>query len=757
MKSIRKPVANVIIFIVVCAGILLAIGMCALQMAMYFGGSGQLSGAVDAGALTVGKHAATTEVMLAQGDEEQFMEFADRNSEGVTTTELNQVLAKALLIQMNEAEMERNGSASQESKAHADSIIKAAHDITEKMTKKVTNFKNWQDKFEQAANSNTLAFLGTSAKTQMDAGSGWGTSYVDRGEESNIYFDPQQLPEGFSADTFGVKKGDKYFFKGYEPLKAGDKTLYLVPFKPDGQPHLISGKTFEANTLEKKPFQDWPKPFPNAISCQGKSVNDSKQVFQAKSFTQINPNKTNPLYINGLVRINFDQNVAHWYVNGSPASTPSIGEMIGKALSGLSQLGSQTSQAISNMSGLMSQISQKIAEAKAAQGNAQGAAGTGDASGNPAVDSNSPTGIGGGGVASISGPILGKAGIDKELKDAAQLIKDDGAAISNASHLLTDNGTGVISNDGSGIISNGGSGIISQDGAGISRGAGIIGDYGSGLISDRGHGIVTDNGAGIVTDNGAGLAQIANVISNDGAGLTGGRRSLMSVGEGDAQRANLAAKTLQQLQPQLATAFNSLMNAVKKPDTAPHGSESFYGFAPEQQNRTFPLATGSLFVQAFLGNEYKPPANLYTAICALNGDYKQMKKVIGQRLRELNADYKDDDFQKILESCPMNPTNRFYVIYYDKEEKKFKAEGRREDSLKPADGFEKEIGRDSQQEKPNWVIATPTGPGAKPLPSKCTSRGTFLWKPGTGYNGTLGELHVKREVDIYANGMVGLN
>lgn len=763
MKLIRNSVGNVIIFIVVCAGILLAIGMAAIQLAMYFGGAGQLGGAVDAGALTVGKHAATAEIVLAQGDEELFMEYADRTAESVTTTEVNQVLSKALLIQMNEAEMERKGTASAESKDHAAAIVKASQSIAEKLAAKVADSRKWKEKFEQAANSNMLSFLGSSAKIESDPEHGWSTSFVDRGEESNVSFDPQQLPEGFDAATVGIKKGDKYFFKGYEPIKAGDKTLYLVPFKPDGQPHLVSGKTFEANTLAKKPLQDWPKPFPNAISCQGKSTSDNKQVFQARSFAQINPNKSSPLFIGGWVRINFDQNVAHWYVNGSPAEMPNRNEMIAKLGSSIGSLLSSTSSALSgltsSMSSLTSSLSAAVSKAMEQQNQAKAAAQAGNAP--PSTDGGAggtggAAGSGGetpapvmGGVANIGGPLLGKPLINKELQDAAKLITDNGAGLSNASHIITDNGTGLISERGNGIVS----------------------DNGAGIVTDNGAGLISNKGGGIVTDNGAGLKQIANVISNDGSGvisndgssLMGGRRSLMSVGENSntsnlGQRIELATKTLQQQQQQLTSMLNNLQNAARQPDTAPHGPETFYGFAPEQQNRTFPLGTGSIFVQAFLGNEYKDPANLYQAICGLGGDYKEIKKAIGQRLRETNPEYKDEDFQKILEACKIKSGSKVYAIWYDRQEKKWMGEAKREDSIKSADGFEKEIGRDSgQQDKPNWVVATPTGVGAKPLPSKCTTRSTFFWKPGTGYNGCLGELRIKRETDIYANGIVSLN
>ncbi|MBX9571266.1 MAG: hypothetical protein K2X77_20385 [Candidatus Obscuribacterales bacterium] len=779
MHLFRKPTGNVIFFIIVCAGILIGIGLGVLQLAMYFGGSGQMAGAVDAGALTVAKYAPQAEHILDDGDEERYMEFADRNSLGVSATEVNDVLAKALLIQMNQAEMERLGLASAESRDHANAMIKAAHDITEKLAAKIAKPESWQTRFEGAANNNSLAFLGTKAKIEMDTKSGWSTSFVDRGEQSNVSFTPQQLPTGFDADTVGIKKGDKYFFKGYTPIKAGDKSLYLVPINPDGQPHLISGKTFDANTLAKSPLKDWPKPFPNAISCQGKSVTDNKQTMQARSFAQINPNGTKPLQMAGWVKIKFDQNVAHWYVNGSPAQSPNTAELASKMIGSLGSMLNETSKHMSNMmsmmGSLMNSVRDAMANAKAEQAgntagtpNSAGAAGAEPGANPGTIDSGTTSGIGGGGVANISGPQLNKPAIDKELKEVAQLVKDNGAQISNASHIISDNGGGLISDRGAGIVSDNGGGLISNKGGGVLSdwGAGLISNKGGGIVSDNGGGLISNKGGGIISDNGGGLQQVSNLIGDYGAGFTGGRRSLMSVGENNnssghldlGQRLELATKVLKDQQGKLTEEMKQLTDMMRKPDTGPHGSETNYGFAPEQQNRTFPLGTGTLNVQAFLGNEYKDPANLYQALYGLGGDYKEIKRVIGQRLAEVNGSYNEEDIKKALEDCKLLTGAKTYTIFYDRDEKKWRAAAQREETTpRNADGFEKEVGRDSQQEKPNWVVATPVGIGAKPLPSKCTTRGTFFWKPGTGYNGCLGELRVLRETDIYANGMVSLN
>ena len=734
----QRSSGSAIFFVIATTLVLVGLGVAFLKMGMIFGGSGELSGAVDAAALNVGKKALNHDVVLGKGDAEEFSVFADKNSDAISLIEINEVLAKAMLTQMNETAMEKQGFSSQLSKQHADSLFKEAMIVSDKLADKLSDFKNHSNYFNEMANSNSLAMLGAKAKVEVDS-KGWSASFVDRGEESNVQFEEGQLPEGFKAEDIGVKAGDgKYYIKGYTPLKIGDKTMHFVPFKLNGQPHLVSGKTFNANSLSKLPMKGWEKPIPNAISVQGKTVLENNQVLEARSYVQINPSQTFKLEAKDcVVRILIDNNVAHWIVNGAAPSPVSVMKELSSALGKLGQI----SKTLGSLSSIMSGINEQIRNMpQPNQGTASGAAGSpnADPNGTPnGTPNGSPNGapdgapggspggesapaVGGGGVASIGGslPPSTIAAINKQILDNSKGLKE-------ASSLLGDGGAAIITDNGAGIVTD--------------NGAGLLSERGTGLISDRGHGIVTDNGAG----------------------LTGGRRGLMSV-DGGAKSGNSLSGLANILSSQQAL-VKSLSDGILKAEQSPeaqkvYGPESNYGYKAEKQERSFPMGMGSLNVVAFLGNEY-PKLTLYDALFALDGDYKEVKKVICQRLRQLKGDFKDEELDKALKAFELvgdtagTLHNYMICLDSDKNVKVFVMSGAR---AWAADGSEREIAKDSKEEKPNYCVVTPQGIGAKALPSHCTTRGTFYWKPGTGYNKCLGELRLKRETDIHVNGTTSL-
>lgn len=86
---------------------------------------------------------------------------------------------------------------------------------------------------------------------------------------------------------------------------------------------------------------------------------------------------------------------------------------------------------------------------------------------------------------------------------------------------------------------------------------------------------------------------------------------------------NQIQQQIQQLQQQLQ----------QEEQARPLNPDSTYGFAPESQDRSYPVGNGgNLNVKAALGNEYLPPT-LFEAICALGGDYSAMNKVLLQRIQ----------------------------------------------------------------------------------------------------------------------------
>lgn len=774
----RGKRGNIIVFSVACAAVLLGIGMAAIYFGMFLGGSGQLAAATDAGALNVAKHSVNFETILAQGDEELYRDLADKNSEGITLVEVNRVLSKALLIQMNQTAMQNKGFGTPESEAHANAYVEAANAVAGKLAEKMKDPSRVDHYFTEVANGNSVALLGKSAKVEFDGKNGWGTSFVDRGEESNISFEPGQLPEGFNAEEVGIKAADgKFYFKGYTPIKVGKRQMYLVPFKVGGQPHLISAKTFDANSQKSNPFPGWEKPVPNAIAMQGKTVTEGKQVLQARSFVQINPAQTFPVTPGDVVvKIAFEENVAHWYVNGAKAQPQNKHDLLAGMFNKLMDLAQKSAQNLGDLQQKIQQIQQVASEAGVPTSN-NAAAPSSPNSPNP------PSGAyPGGGIA--GGVPLSKLITDNGagLQQVAKLITDNGAGLTSANGLISDRGHGIVTDNGAGLISNKGGGIVTDNGAGLisnraggivtDNGAGLVGG-GAGLISVNHPRLITDNGAGLtnggrlITDNGAGLISLTKLITDNGAGLTGGRRTLMGVGESSGpagavqallDRMSLAAKAIMEQQHDIQDMLAKVREEDQKAGNQDNGgSDTKYSIVPETQSRTFPLGLGSLNVVAYLGNEYTQPANLYEGICALGGDYKEVIKVLLQRAREIKGDYTEEELVRVLKAALMSASNRdYYLVASEKNGIAILSGSSTWNSAFReihADGMEKEIAGDSKEEKPNWCIATATGLGAKALPSKCVTKGKFFWKPGTGFGRCLGELRVQRETDIYANGM----
>ncbi|MBX9685424.1 MAG: hypothetical protein K2X27_01905 [Candidatus Obscuribacterales bacterium] len=298
-------------------------------------------------------------------------------------------------------------------------------------------------------------------------------------------------------------------------------------------------------------------------------------------------------------------------------------------------------------------------------------------------------------------------------------------------------GAGLISQDGAGLISQDGAGLISQDGAGLisQDGAGLISQDGAGLISQDGAGLISQDGAGLISQDGAGL------ISQDGAGLAGRGRHLMSLEDGP------QTKTTKNGSPDQKSAQNQSLTQSQTASLS-GATASVYGLKPEQQNRTYKVGKDIVQIQAFLGNEYNP-STLRQGIFALNGIYSAITAALCQRIREIKPSFKDTDLNGLLESCALTQGSSEYIIFLDPNgdlKAQAKSQARQTSSwLKAdngADGAIKQISSDSAP-TPNRATVTPES-----YKAAVRTYGEIYWKPGTGYDDCLGEMHVQRQSDI---------
>lgn len=502
-------------FIVAGTFFFIVLGIAIVQIGLLLSGAREVSNAVDAGTLNAGKKAVKVKTGLNAGtNESQFADLKDEDGE-FGLTNINRVWAKALLARMNNKAMHDQGQATGSSDTHADSMFDSAESISDRLADKLNDENNLHQYFLELAAKNSIRMLGSTAEMKVEAGSGWKTSLLDRGEESNLIVAEGQLPDGFSLNDNKIfKQADdgKKHIKGYTPIQVMGKEICFVPFKVKQQPHLISEKTFNDNLASTKPITAWKNPVPNTISCQGKTEDQKLAVQRARQFVLTNPQKNFELAMpHTFMKVKFEDNTAHWYINGIPAPNSS------------------------------------------------------------------------------------------------------------------------------------------------------------------------------------------------------------------------------------------------------------YEFHTDVQHRSYPCGTGTLDITATLGNEYMPPT-VGKGIFALPGsNYDAVTHALLQRCKEIKHDFSEGDLDAMLMACPIIPGNKDFVIFPDNNntlrcmpESMAPAFATWLNSSNNADGSEAEICDDECWFVPNFVVAIPEGLGAKPLPSWCITYGSLKWKPGTGFDGCLGELRIERETDIFANGVCTL-
>ena len=313
--------------IIGAALVFIIVAIAVVQISMLIGGSREVSNAVDAGTLNAGKKAVQLKTSANFGDESQYEDLKDESSE-FGLTNINRVWAKALLCRMNNKAMKDAGQSTGTSDSHSDSLWSAAESISDRIADKLNDASNLHPFFMELAGKNTVRMLGDTANVKVDsAANGWTTSLMDRGEETNIVVADGQFPDGFTeSDAKMTKKTDdnKTRFKGYTNITVMGKNICFVPFKLKQQPHHVSEKTYTENTLSLKPFDAWKNPVPNALSCQGKTEDQKLGTQKARSFVLTNPQKDFDLAIpHAFIKVKFEDNTAHWYINGIPAPNSS--------------------------------------------------------------------------------------------------------------------------------------------------------------------------------------------------------------------------------------------------------------------------------------------------------------------------------------------------------------------------------------------------------------------------------------------------
>ncbi len=320
MKKVNRQRGATTGLVAVLSLVLVMLSLAFFQLLLYFGGADETRNATDAGALGVGQEALKTATKAESSAEHQFDDVADANG-NFSLTNINRVWGKALLANLNANAMNQQGFGSSSANQNAKQLFDAAKSISDRLTRLLSNKENHFQAFEQLSTQNAANMMGANARVAAARDKQWRTSLVDRESESNISFDPDQLPSGGDLALLSPvsgKDGNRYV-PGYKPIKVMENVFLLVPFPLGEKPHLISASEFEGNTREAKPLPDQANPVPNAFSAQGKTVNQAGHGQLATAFAQTNPQRAfDMLMPHAFVRIKLLANKARFIHNLIP-------------------------------------------------------------------------------------------------------------------------------------------------------------------------------------------------------------------------------------------------------------------------------------------------------------------------------------------------------------------------------------------------------------------------------------------------------
>ncbi len=335
MRRICKPKGGVIVFVVVLAMVLIAIGIGFFLISLYFGGAQETKEAVNSGALNVAKKSLDVTAVLSGDPEQQFFEDCVDNNK-VSLRNINKVWAKALFVAINGDGAKQDGGHDGSASSSVTSALSGAKAIGAALAAQLNDDNTLYGFFNQYSMANSVRMLGTNAQTQALKVNNWKTACMEPGHESDVEV-TDNWPVGYSNDSLLTPSlrnpvpGDaagKKFLKGYEPLKVMGSEFWTVAYPFEMKPHLVDRTTFMQG--DKVPFSSagssWDEPVPNAFMVEGETVKGSNPVETASSWVQTNPQKTAPMqFPHGFVRIVLKKNTLQWNPDGIPADSTDYG------------------------------------------------------------------------------------------------------------------------------------------------------------------------------------------------------------------------------------------------------------------------------------------------------------------------------------------------------------------------------------------------------------------------------------------------
>lgn len=308
-KMRRKERGASILLIVMAAFLLTAMAYGMFQLAMLLGGSRQVRNTTDAAVLNIARR--ITDVRVAT--QPAYTDVADSNGL-IGVSNINRVWGKAYLISANIDEMAKNGQLGNGSaQGNGEVAYQVAKNINDELYDQVSSRDSHGQFFQEISVRRQASMINAGMGVDKSKVTSTTSAMVDRGDESNLIYNPSQLPAG--ATAAGVNKGGKSFLQGYSPFKANNKTFCFTSFHTGEMPHLIADNYFDQNRAEVNPIEGTTTAIPNAFRFSGEAGNGQVGVM-ATACAVANPMRQYSMAIPHSYITIFVTNQAVWYLDG---------------------------------------------------------------------------------------------------------------------------------------------------------------------------------------------------------------------------------------------------------------------------------------------------------------------------------------------------------------------------------------------------------------------------------------------------------
>jgi hypothetical protein len=334
MRESRKPHNKIekrsssgasLYLVIACAFALIALIWGVFQLYLVMGGSREVRNAVDAGALNLSKRIFELRVPA----DPSYRDVADSNGQ-VGMSNINRVWGKAYLINANAQQMQADGQLGNSALGNADSAYQTAENINNSLFAEVSSRKNQGNYFNAIAGFKQATLLSGDTTVTKDTNNLTQTqenplaciAMVDRGAESNLKFNPAQIPKVVTAN--GVSHGNNNYLQGYVPMHANNKSFNFTSYRPGEMPHLISQTVFDKFRADVAPVGSNALAIPNAFKIDG-NVQANQGTLGAVACAVANPMRQYNLAIPFSYVVVYFVNRANWYVEGVKVNQTTYG------------------------------------------------------------------------------------------------------------------------------------------------------------------------------------------------------------------------------------------------------------------------------------------------------------------------------------------------------------------------------------------------------------------------------------------------